>query len=265
MRFTKQQQNIIAITVALGLIFFAFNMALIKYQPLNVFALLIAISGLVYIEYRKYNIDRKIEMRFPDFVSDLAENIKAGMTLPQAAKSLKSVNYGPLSIEVNRIATQIDWGVPFTETLENFSKKYGKNIQRSVSAIIEAYRGGGKISEILDSTARSIREINKLKKERSSTVYSQIITGYIIFFVFLGILIVLQRYLVPSLGSITPTGPTIGELSILYKSIFQWLIVIQGFFSGIVVGKLSEGKVIAGVKHSIAMVLIGYSVLFFFM
>jgi len=38
---------------------------------------------------------------------------------------------------------------------------------------------------------------------------------------------------------------------------FRNLIIIQGSFAGLIVGKMSEGAVIAGVKHSLFMVFIG--------
>ncbi len=42
--------------------------------------------------------------------------------------------------------------------------------------------------------------------------------------------------------------------------IFINFIVIQGFFAGLATGKMAEGSVIAGVKHSIVLTVIGYSI-----
>ena len=36
---------------------------------------------------------------------------------------------------------------------------------------------------------------------------------------------------------------------------FFYLILIQGFFSGLAIGKLSEGSIKAGVKHSFTLVV----------
>ena len=35
---------------------------------------------------------------------------------------------------------------------------------------------------------------------------------------------------------------------------FLWLLISQGFFAGLVIGKLAEGKLKAGLKHSFIMV-----------
>ena len=37
---------------------------------------------------------------------------------------------------------------------------------------------------------------------------------------------------------------------------FLWFIVVQGFFTGLVIGKLSEGKIRPGLKHSFILVVV---------
>jgi flagellar protein FlaJ len=47
------------------------------------------------------------------------------------------------------------------------------------------------------------------------------------------------------------------------RRIFLHLTLVQGFFSGLVAGKMGEGSVSAGLKHSLIMMLVGYVVLKF--
>jgi flagellar protein FlaJ len=49
------------------------------------------------------------------------------------------------------------------------------------------------------------------------------------------------------------------------KRIFLHLTLVQGFFSGLVAGKMGEGSISAGLKHSLIMMLLGYVALKFFM
>lgn len=37
-----------------------------------------------------------------------------------------------------------------------------------------------------------------------------------------------------------------------------WMLLLQGFFSGLAIGKLSEGSVKAGVKHSFVMTIAAF-------
>jgi flagellar protein FlaJ len=42
-----------------------------------------------------------------------------------------------------------------------------------------------------------------------------------------------------------------------YNGLFVVMVAVQGIFSGLVAGQLGEGSVIAGVKHSMIMFIIG--------
>jgi flagellar protein FlaJ len=49
------------------------------------------------------------------------------------------------------------------------------------------------------------------------------------------------------------------------QRIFLHLTLVQGFFGGLVAGKMGEGSVSAGLKHSLVMMLLGFAALKFFM
>ncbi|MBR9682179.1 MAG: type II secretion system F family protein [Candidatus Aenigmarchaeota archaeon] len=258
--------QITLISVVIGLSLFIYNNYVLNNSLVNVFAILLVLIGPATLEYIRYNKMKDIEERFPDFLRDISENISAGMTLPQAIKALKETDYGNLSPHVKRMVIQMDWGVTFEDVLRDFSEEGTPLIKRTVSTVIETYSGGGNLSEVLRSIGRSISEVNKLRKERYSGVYSQVISGYLIFFVFLGILVSLQRFLIPSLLSISAPELGLSASSTLdfYSDIFQWLVLIQGFFSGLVIGKMSEGNIISGLKHCLILMLVGYTVLVLF-
>jgi len=40
-----------------------------------------------------------------------------------------------------------------------------------------------------------------------------------------------------------------------YNRLFFHALVIQGFFAGIVAGKMGEGKAVAGLKHSVFFII----------
>ena len=41
---------------------------------------------------------------------------------------------------------------------------------------------------------------------------------------------------------------------------FVLFIIIQGFFAGLATGKMSEGTIVAGLKHSIFLIIAGYGI-----
>ncbi len=235
-------------------------------QPLiNMMGAIIAIVPPVLVFYKRYKENKEVETQFTIFMYDFTEAIDSGMTLPMALRFCGGKDYGILSNHINAIASQVSWGVPFREALRLFSNKVGSlPVRRAITTIIETYKVGGKISDTLKAVGESLLEINKIKAERSVSVQSQILTSYLIFFVFIFILVILQSFLIPALTPQTAVGmPTMSGTSapeMFPPELFINFIIIQGFFAGLATGKMAEGSVIAGVKHSIVLIVIGYSI-----
>ena len=61
-------------------------------------------------------------------------------------------------------------------------------------------------------------------------------------------------------GALGSTGVTSGA-SVDTKEIsnsFFYLLLVQGFFSGLAIGKLSEGNIKAGIRHSFVLVVMSF-------
>jgi len=259
-----------AMFVSLGVIILALNFLIISdlfpfISPLvNMIGALIAIIPPFLLLYSRYRIGKEIESQFIMFITDLTEAIDSGMTLPIALKHSSKRSYGVLTPYVKEINSKVDWGIPFEQALSLFAKKVKSvPISRSVGTIIETYKVGGKISDTLKAIGQSLIEINKIKQERSASVQAQIVTSYLIFFVFIFILVILQAFLIPALGSAVVAGfdESGGEEipSQLYSQTFVNFIIVQGFFAGLATGKMAEGSLVAGFKHSLVLVVIGYT------
>lgn len=238
------------------------------FPVINVIGGLIATAPPVWILYNRYRFSKEMEQQFILFIRDVSDSIKSGMTLPMALDHCSKRDYMTLTKRIKKLSAQVEWGIPFHDALVSFSKSTGSiPIRRAVATIIATYKIGGKISDTLDSVGKSLVTIDKIKKERSASVYSQIVTSYIIFFVFILILIIMQVFLIPSL--IPAEGQEVMSLSEqnvempspeLFNQSFVMFIVIQGFFAGLATGKMAEGSIPAGLKHSIFLILMGYGI-----
>ena len=231
------------------------------YAIINMLAAVIILGIPLLYKYREFKKIRKIEEMFPKYLGDIAENISAGMTLPQAIRATTNIDYDVLTPYVKEIASKVSWGITFEKIMEDFAKKTGsRSMKRNVQTIIETHRSGGSMDTILKSVAQSLIELEKIKKERSASVYAQMINGYLIYVVFLGVMIGLSSVLVPAFRF----GETLPDLQNVFKEIFRALIIIQGFFAGMSIGKMAEGTLIAGVKHALVLVVFGYSAFLIF-
>jgi flagellar protein FlaJ len=236
---------------------------------INVLGAMVAIVPPFLIFYSKYRVSKEIEEQFIVFITDLTASIDSGMTLPIALKHVSRKDYRSMSKYVREIESKVEWGIPFEKSLKIFSEKVKSTpIKRSVSTIIETYKVGGNISDTLRAIGQSLIEINKIRQERSASVQSQLVTSYMIFFVFIFILLILKTFLLPSFGTMQASPSLIGESggettafpAELYTQTFINFILVQGFFAGLATGKMAEGSLIAGFKHSIVLIVVVYTV-----
>lgn len=255
------------------------NLRELMFVILNLVALLLMAAPVMYIKYEQYVSRKKMEEKFPEFLRDVVEGTRAGMSLPQAIRNTETGSYGPLDEKIEKMNAQLDWGIPFEKVLRNFGEETGSDVvRRSVDTIIQAYSSGGNIQDVLESVGENIRTIKELKEKRESQLYGEMITGYVVFFIFIGILVALTEFLLPNLASAQSSLGGSGSFSVLggggsnlqenislYNEWFRRLVYIQAFFSGLIIGKLSEGELKAGFKHMAILFAAGYLAVTFFL
>lgn len=213
-------------------------------------------------------INKEKESMFLEFARNLVESVKTGTPISKSIINVKDKNYKSLSPHIKKLANQISIGIPLNRALNFFSKDIAnKSIARSLVLIGQAERAGGDIGEVLEAVASAVNTADKLKKERASSISTLVSQGYIIFLIFIIIILVLQFQILPMVAGIGNLGGTLGfgggaetgegqQLAI--SNAFLYLILVQGLFTGLTIGKLAEGKVKAGVKHSFALMFLSF-------
>jgi len=286
-----KKPEIIAIISALSIIAISFILSKVDLvenftKPLldtKMFYFILAISFIIggfpflmnlILESKK---ETDIEEMFLEFSRDLVEGVESGTPISKTILNLRTKNYGSLNPHVKKLSNQVELGIPLKNAFDVFSRDIKSDvISRAITLIKEAERSGGEIEKILGSVAYSLNQTQVLKKERRATVSSLVVQGYIIFFIFLVIMLVMQFKILPivsDMGQITTSDSgTIGQdnaksntPAITPRQIsnsFLYLILVQGFFMGVIIGKISEGKIKAGLKHSFILVAISLVVSF---
>src|SRR3989344_6701498 len=112
---------------------------------------------------------KEIEEKFLEFIRNLVEAVKTGISIPKGVLQVSDKDYGALTPYIKKLAYQIEWGIPMHNALIIFSNDTENTvIKRSISIIIEADQSGGNISDILQSVSTSVVNIKKIKEERKS-------------------------------------------------------------------------------------------------
>lgn len=229
-----------------------------------VFALL---SGTgVYGMYESIYVRRiqKIDGIFPDFVRDLAESRRAGMTFTKAILFSSKGEYGILTPEIKKISQQISWGGSVADALESFAQRVNtKSIRRTITLIIEASNSGGNVADVLDVAAKDAREIKMLEAERRTNMASYVVVIYVGMFVFLAIVLILCTSFIPAMvgseGSQGMQGVMGGGSNASQQEIsgvFYLACLVQAFGSALVAGVFEDGRYTSSVKHIFIMVFV---------
>jgi flagellar protein FlaJ len=206
----------------------------------------------------------KIDAIFPDFVRDLAESRRAGMTFTKAILFASKGNYGILTPEIQKISQQVSWGGSVNDALIAFSQRVNtKSIQRTISLIVEASNSGGNVADVLDVAAKDAREIKMLEAERKTNMASYVVVIYVGMFVFLAIVLILCTSFIPAVvggeGSqgmqgLMGGGNNASQADI--AGIFYLACLVQAFGSALVAGVFEDGQFSSSVKHIFIMVFL---------
>ncbi len=234
---------------------------------------LMAICG-PYGFYTSWNYKKMkdIESRLPDFLRDVAEAGRFGMTLSEAVVVASRGRYGKLTPEIRRMAAQIDWGVPVSEAMRLFAKRVNTPlVNRMISIIIKANNAGGSVADVLTMVAHDARESMLNEEERSIAMSTYMIVIYIAFFVFIATIFILNTTFLPQMAQAGQTVAEGAEGTGIQNSvasiqadiipdiqfIFVAAVVIHAFGDGILAGILQDGRIANGMRHSFIMLLVG--------
>ena len=253
---------IAAAIVLLGYFIVGFSAALDDFVFLGFLAM---ISPITFVNYVDYRWRKAVDEHLPDLFRSIVQAQETGMTLPKAVEEAAERDYGPLTPELKKMAVQISWGSSFEEALLAFGRRVGTVLtRRTMPMIIEASRSGGRVEKVFNPMGKFIQTTILLEKHRKTQTRPYIAIIYVALFVFLFTIVILFKTFFTGVDGLALFSMSTGLPEDL-RRIFLHLTLVQGFFSGLVAGKMGEGSVSAGLKHSLVMMLVGYVTLKFFL
>lgn len=265
-----KDKDLIGAFIGLGIIVISYFLSNSTYFPIFIgLGVLVGALPIIAKIVMENKINNEKESMFLEFARNLVESVKTGTPISKSIVNVKDKDFGELSPHIKKLANQIVIGIPLNQALNYFSKDVNNpSIARSLTLIGQAERAGGDIGEILESVAGAVNMSDKLKKERKASISTLVSQGYIIFLIFIVIILVLQFQILPMVSGIGSVGGTLGfgggglsQQEIEQNSIsnaFLYLILVQGFFTGLTIGKLAEGNIKAGVKHSFTLMFLSF-------
>jgi flagellar protein FlaJ len=234
--------------------------------PLNLFlhsslALEVAVFVPAVMAIRYARERQGLEAKLPDLIRDVAESRKIGLSPETSIENLGAKGYGRLTRPVKKMGAQLSWGLSLSRVISTFIRSVNSWLTKVVGALmLEVVDVGGGTVRSFSEMADFTRKINDLEAEKRATLRPYVFVTYMA-----GMMIVLTTFLMvyfitssstSGLGGATPNVQS-GTVDLLLTA-----AVFESWIVGLVAGKMGEGSVSDGFKHSALLVVLSMTTVY---
>ncbi len=216
---------------------------------LGITLILTCIPGAV-IDYLLVERDKSIQDGVVQFLRDLVETRKSGLSPERCIDALAGRNYKGFTPFLKLINMKLNWGYPIRTIYGEFKGRVHNWLAlMNVYLFIDTLDVGGGSIESLESLASFSESSKRLEDEKKALLMPLTIVPYIGIALLVGSTVMFLSFFAgANMGVSIPAA-------MLYKTLLTPLC-LHAFTLGLVTGKMSSGRVSAGFKHSIVLVLV---------
>lgn len=216
-----------------------------------------------------YSIDRYFERRkfmkyeddFTQFLFKLSEMMRAGIDPIKSVIELSKTDLGSLTPHVKTAASMMLLGRSFEEGMKNMaSSLHSEMISKYVDLVIQASYMGGSVHDLILKASEDMRTMLVIENEMLSNLKQYTVIFYLAQAIIIFIAYILSAQLIPFVQG---PGATMifgsGDLQkIDFTHSFFHLIMINAAIGGLIIGKISEGTINDGFKHTVILMSASY-------
>jgi pilus assembly protein TadC len=210
----------------------------------------------------------KIEKAMPEFLRDLATSIRTGVPIHAALEHTSRRMYGPLTDELKILVAHMSWGMGFEEALTELSDRVDLSlVKKATVLILEAGRHGGDLSDIINSTAQYVENVNAWTLRRKMQTMPYVAIFYFSVALFLFIIILISRMIFVPISELAQSGvPLIRPIltALQTRRVFLHTALLESFFGGVLAGKINEDSFLGGLKHVMVLMIASGAAFFLF-
>jgi flagellar protein FlaJ len=241
-------------TIPAALIFFFLPLGLHLYLKTSI-TLIISMSYPAIQSWRFSRERRSLEKVLPEFIRDVAEGRKTGLSPEVAIERLGGRHYGILTDHVKKMGAQLSWGVSLSTVVSTFTAAVGSWITKAIGVLlIEVVDVGGGTIRSFSDMAEFTRDINEMEGERRAAlrpfVFITYIAGVMVIVTTFILVYLLNAPAISGIGAASTPQVDPGVIDLLLTT-----AVFDSFVIGIVAGKMGESGISDGFKHSIFLVI----------
>jgi tight adherence protein B len=160
----------------------------------------LALGGLVlgyflpgfYVKMRQRRRLNDFNNQLGDAINLLANGLRSGYSLLQAMDAIANEMPKPMSEEFQRVVREIGLGITTERAMNNMLRRIpSDDLDLMITAINVQHEVGGNLAEILETISHTIRERVRIKGEIRVLTSQQMISGYVISFLPIGLGLIL--------------------------------------------------------------------------
>ncbi|HEY6885752.1 MAG TPA: hypothetical protein VI278_17095, partial [Nitrososphaeraceae archaeon] len=222
---------------------------------------LIISSILPALQFNKiYQLNIAAENATPQILRDITEARKAGMGPEKCIiRACKRKDFKLFNTVANSISNKLEWGVALNNIYDGLNKEI-KNFQVLISfrILFEIISSGGGNVSSLDSLSDTSEKIYNIEKNKRESLKVYVMVGFMLITVtgFTTLLTIESFSVINEKQNLDKTKTNDTTKSDLFLERVSLSLVIQGWLSGLFIGKITKGSYSGGYVYSIMLVII---------
>lgn len=225
---------------------------------------MIAIPYVLLFEHERRR-KRRIEKRFPDILSMISNANEIGLTLAESFALVATRDHSPIAPELRKVHNDIEWNGDVGSAMVGFANRLRVPIvSRTMRLLVESNRSSSDLHRILGVAAEDASSHERLTQERASEVSAYVAVVIITFFVFLGIIAMLDVFFLDTFAAMAAEETTAGEMGSPssfgglavdeFRMAFFHASLVQALFGGLLAGKMAHNRTATGLKYSLGLI-----------
>jgi len=172
----------ILLTLASIILFFVLGRLIFDSAIMGMaFAVVGFFAPRIWVNIRKRRRLNAFNDQLGDTINLLANSLRSGFSIVQSMETVAEQLPDPMATEFHRVTQEIGLGLNYEEALQNMLRRVpSDDLDLMVTAINIQGRVGGNLAEILDTIGYTIRERVRIKGEIRVLTAQQMISGYIL-------------------------------------------------------------------------------------
>ncbi len=227
-------------------------------------ALIIATAPAALVSMKLQVAKTSMERGVNNFLRDLTEVRKTGLSPERCIETLSKKEYGTFSRELRKISSEISWGIPVKKVFFDFLKRTKSwMVQLNMFLLVETIDVGGGTIGMIESLARFNNLTEEVEKEKKMSVRPYIFMPYLAAILLVATTIMMLSF---TTGTFSTTAATTAATAATtaasasnmdsIKTVFISSVIFNSYIIGIVAGKISDESVASGFKHATILVII---------